>query len=152
MEPVNFGSESLPGIDTSLLKGMLIALEGVEPTLGPRLVAWLEGEGYVAVRSAPEPMGSLLLRCAELAERLELEIVPALRAGFIVIADDYVQALRGDDKWAAKVTGFALIPHLTLAGPVTFEDAQRRIAEIRGVPLRPSAGRKRRSVSPSSQS
>ena len=58
-----------------------------------------------------------LLYAADFADRLEHEIIPALRSGFIVLADRYVYTafarslVRGADRqWIRKVFGFALEP------------------------------------------
>ncbi len=62
-----------------------------------------------------------LLHAVDFADRLEQIIIPALKAGFIVLADRYVytafarDVARGVDKdWVRKVYGFAVRPDLTL--------------------------------------
>jgi dTMP kinase len=54
----------------------------------------------------------------DFADRLEIVIIPALRAGFVVITDRYIFSLmargiaRGEDSfWLEKLAGFALVPH-----------------------------------------
>jgi len=58
-----------------------------------------------------------LLYATDLADRLENQIIPALRSGFIVLSDRYVYTafarhlVRGGDRdWVRGVFGFALIP------------------------------------------
>src|SRR5438132_675502 len=58
-----------------------------------------------------------LLYATDLADRLESQIIPALRAGMVVLTDRYIysmivraQARGTDPQWIRKVIGFALIP------------------------------------------
>jgi dTMP kinase len=62
-----------------------------------------------------------LLYACDFADRLENEIVPALRAGMIVLADRYCwtafarNTVRGvDESWSRDLFGFALQPDVTL--------------------------------------
>jgi dTMP kinase len=62
-----------------------------------------------------------LLYATDFADRLEKVILPALRSGFVVLADRYVYTafarsiVRGaDPKWIQEVFGFALVPDLTI--------------------------------------
>ena len=59
-----------------------------------------------------------LFYTTDFADRLENEIIPALRAGFVVLTDRYIFSIiaraiaRGEDRrWIEKVAGFALVPH-----------------------------------------
>ena len=59
-----------------------------------------------------------LFYTTDFADRLENEIIPALRAGFVVLTDRYIFSImaraiaRGEDRaWIEQVTGFALVPH-----------------------------------------
>jgi dTMP kinase len=122
------------------LRGRLIVLEGTDGVGRSTQVAllreWLESKGYaVAVsdlkRSKLTRKGlrlaqqgnvlvartSTLFYATDLAHRLEREIIPALRAGFVVLTDRYIYSIlcralvRGlDRKWAHNVFGFALVP------------------------------------------
>src|SRR5260370_1429420 len=63
---------------------------------------------------------ALIYACA-FADRLENEILPALRAGVIVLADRYCYAafarntVRGvDEAWSRDLFGFALVPDVTI--------------------------------------
>ncbi len=79
-----------------------------------------------------------LLHAVDFADRLEQIIIPALKAGFIVLADRYVytafarDAARGVDRdWVRKVYGFAVKPDLTLYFRVTEEVSLSRICSNR---------------------
>jgi dTMP kinase len=59
-----------------------------------------------------------LFYTTDFADRLENEIIPALRAGFVVLIDRYIFSImaraiaRGEDRrWIEQVAGFALTPH-----------------------------------------
>lgn len=140
-KPLQFYSEPLPGVDTSELQGKLIVIEGPD-TVGrstqiTRLRAWLEQQGHAVmdtglarsalagrgIAQAKEgntlgPVTMTLFYATDFADRLENEIIPALRAGFVVLTDRYIFSLmaRGlarseDAAWLEKVAGFALVPH-----------------------------------------
>jgi dTMP kinase len=64
------------------------------------------------------PITMTLFYTTDFADRLENEIIPALRAGFVVLIDRYIFSImaraiaRGEDRrWIEKVAGFALVPH-----------------------------------------
>jgi dTMP kinase len=128
-------------VDPAELQGKLIVIEGPD-TVGrstqiSRLRTWLEQEGHAVLdtgmaRSALAgrgiarakegntlgPVTMTLFYATDFADRLENEIVPALRAGFVVLTDRYIFSLmaRGlaraeDAVWLEKVAGFALVPH-----------------------------------------
>ena len=121
-------------------RGLLVVLEGIDHAGRSTHAALLEkqlryqGRGVVRtsfggsliagdlMRRAKAERGSdsrtlLLLYAADLAERLEQIIRPALQAGLVVIADRYTftpiaRAAAGgvDPDWAAGVLGFAPMP------------------------------------------
>ena len=79
-----------------------------------------------------------LLHAVDFADRLEQVIIPALKAGFIVLADRYVytafarDVARGVDRdWVRKVYGFAVKPDLTLYFRVSEEVSLERICSNR---------------------
>ena len=139
--PLDFYSESLPGVDRAELRGKLIVIEGPDAvgrsTQVSRLKEWLEHEGHAVldtglarsalagkgIAQAKEgntfgPLTMTLFYATDFADRLENEIVPALRAGFVVLTDRYIYSLiaravaRGEDReWIEKVASFALVPH-----------------------------------------
>jgi len=122
------------------LPGNLLVIEGADgvgrSTHIGLLQGWLEGHGFAVsstglVRSALTRRGiqsakeghsfdrttMSLFYATDLADRVEHEIVPALRSGFVVLADRYVfttmarGAVRGlDPDWLARLYGFALVP------------------------------------------
>jgi dTMP kinase len=97
---------------------------------------WLEANGYAAtetgftrselaasgIRKAKRghTMGDLtmnLFYATDFVDRLEKQIIPALRAGFVVLTDRYIYSLIAraqvrevDPQWIRDVLGFALIP------------------------------------------
>jgi dTMP kinase len=141
--PLDFYSEGLPGVETGELHGKLIVIEGPDAvgrsTQVTRLKAWLEHEGRAVldtglarsalagegIAEAKEgntfgPLTMTLFYATDFADRLENEIIPALRAGFVVLTDRYIYSLiaravarREDREWIEKVASFALVPHAT---------------------------------------
>lgn len=139
MDP-KFYSAGLPKCDVSSIPGHLIVIEGADgvgrSTHIELLQGWLEGHGFAVsttglTRSALTSKGiedakeghnfdrttMSLFYATDLADRIENEIVPALRSGFVVLADRYVfttiarGAARGLDRdWLAELYGFALVP------------------------------------------
>src|SRR5579871_5843797 len=139
--PLQFYSEPLPGVDTSELQGKLIVIEGPDAvgrsTQITLLRQWLEQEGHAVldtgmarsalagkgIQKAKEgnTLGSVtmtLYYVTDFADRLENEIIPALRAGFVVLTDRYIFSImaraiaRHEDRaWIERTAGFALAPH-----------------------------------------
>ncbi len=144
MKDVRFFGEGFPGINSHELQGKLIVLEGTDgvgrSTQTQLLRHWLEESGYAVsdtgLRRSPltqpgldaaksgHTMGPLtmsLFYATDFADRLENQIIPALKAGFIVLSDRYFYSIiardivRGaDPQWARKVYGIALVPDLTI--------------------------------------
>jgi dTMP kinase len=140
-QPLQFYSEPLPGVDPSELQGKLIVVEGPDAvgrsTQIMLLRQWLEQEGHAVldtgmarsalagkgIQMAKEgntlgPITMTLFYATDFADRLENEIVPALRAGFVVLIDRYIFSImaraiaRGEDRrWIEQVAGFAIAPH-----------------------------------------
>lgn len=138
----SFYLEPLPKCDISRLSGKLIVLEGSDgsgrTTQIARIKSWLEGKGYAVVNCelarsqlvGPElesarrgntlcPITLSLFYATDFMDQLENVIIPALRAGFIVLADRYFYTLmardlvRGTDlKWVQNIYGVALVPDL----------------------------------------
>jgi dTMP kinase len=130
----------LPGLDLHDLVGKLIVIEGTDgvgrSTQIQMLKEWLEQQGRAvldtgltrsglvgkSIRRAKEghTLGRLTLTlfyATDFADRLQNEIVPALRAGFVVLTDRYIYSLmaramvRGlDPAWVRSIHGFALKP------------------------------------------
>jgi dTMP kinase len=144
-----FYGDGLPGIDLSQLTGKLIVVEGADgsgrSTQITFLKDWLEKAGHgtvdVGLRRSMlvseeleeakrgNIMGHLtmsLFYATDFADQLENKIIPALRAGFIVLADRYIYTLmardivRGaDPKWVKSLYGIALVPDVVFYLRVT---------------------------------
>ncbi len=122
----------------------MIAIEGTDgvgrTTQIERLRNWLEIQGHGVVETGwtrSELMSSLialakegntltpdtfsLLYATDFADRLETQIIPSLRSGFIVLSDRYVYTAfarhtvrTGQRDWIRGVFGFAIIPDIVL--------------------------------------
>lgn len=140
-KPLSYYRTALPEVDYSELQGKLIVIEGPDAvgrsSQVQRLKQWLEQEGHAVldtgmarselaakgIREAKQgntlgPITMTLFYTTDFADRLENEIIPALRAGFVVITDRYIFSIiaraiaRGEDRaWIDKVAGIALVPH-----------------------------------------
>ncbi|HWO89275.1 MAG TPA: thymidylate kinase [Gemmatimonadales bacterium] len=156
MESRFYGS-GLPGCDAGNLPGHLIVIEGADgvgrTTHLELLQGWLESHGFAVAstglaRSALTRKGIIeakeghsfdrttmaLFYATDLADRIENEIIPALRSGFIVLADRYIYttmarcAVRGLDRdWLAGLYGFALVPERVFFLRLDPDDLIRRI-------------------------
>ena len=79
-----------------------------------------------------------ILHAVDFADRLERTIIPALKAGFIVLADRYVYtafardvAREVDPKWVRNMYGFAIKPDLTVYFDVSAQVSLERICATR---------------------
>ena len=161
-EPLEFYSEPLPGVDCSELSGTLIVVEGPDAVGRTSQIVllkqWLEREGHAVLdtgmaRSALAgkgiqeakngntlgPITMTLFYVTDFADRLEHEIIPALRAGFVVLIDRYIFSIiaraiaRGEDRgWIEQVAGFALVPHAVYYLRAEVHDLVRRVVLGRG--------------------
>ena len=140
MKEVRFYDYGLPGFKKKRLPGALIVLEGTDGVGRSTQIAllreWLESKGY-AVAATGLKRGKLtgkaiqaamqghtlgdttmnLFYATDFVDRLERDIIPALRAGFVVLTDRYIYSIiaraqvRGaDPAWLRRVFGFALVP------------------------------------------
>ena len=135
-----FYGYGLPNVDLHRLAGRLIVVEGADgsgrSTQIARLRGWLEGCGHATVsvglkRSTlvseeldQAQQGNILSHttlslfyATDFADQMENIILPALRAGQMVLADRYIYTLmardlvRGlDNKWLKNLYGMALVP------------------------------------------
>ena len=71
---------------------------------------------------------------------MEHEIIPALRSGFIVLADRYIYTAlardfvrSGNRQWARDVFGFALVPDLVCYMRIDVETLVLRVIETKGM-------------------
>jgi dTMP kinase len=161
-QPLQFYSEQLPAVDVSELQGKLIVIEGPDAvgrsTQITLLHQWLEQEGHAVldtgmarsalagkgIKMAKEgntlgPITMTLFYTTDFADRLENEIVPALRAGFVVLIDRYIFSImaraiaRGENRrWIEQVAGFALKPHAVLYLRADVEHLVSRVVLGRG--------------------
>ena len=161
-QSLQFYSEPLPGVDTSELQGKLIVIEGPDAVGRSTQIAllrqWLEQEGHAVIdtgmaRSALAgkgiqmakqgntlgPITMTLFYTTDFADRLENEIMPALRAGFVVLIDRYIFSImaraiaRGEDRrWIEQVAGFALAPHAVFYLRTDVEHLVSRVVMGRG--------------------
>src|SRR5579884_3614879 len=161
-QPLTFYSEPLPGVDTADLQGKLIVIEGPDAvgrsTQITLLRQWLEQEGHAVIDSGMArsalagrgikmaktgntlgPITMTLFYTTDFADRLENEIIPALRAGFVVLIDRYIFSImaravaRGEDRrWIEQVAGFALVPHAVYYLRTEVENLVSRVVLGRG--------------------
>jgi dTMP kinase len=142
--------------------GKLIVIEGTDgvgrSTQAELLRNWLAVEGYGVVttewksselifrvidkaksKNALNTITFSLLYATDLADRLHNIILPALKAGLIVISDRYFytafarDVVRGaDPAWVRKLYGFAVEPDLVFYLKMPLESLLRRIITTRG--------------------
>ena len=135
--------EGIPGVPMDDLSGWLIVIEGTDgvgrTTHVNRLRTHLERLGYAVAETGltRSDLASLgihhakqgntlgsnafnLFYATDFADRLERQIVPALRSGFVMLTDRYIYSLisraivRGaDPDWIQQVYSFALKPDAT---------------------------------------
>jgi dTMP kinase len=161
--PLQFYNTVLPDVDCSELQGTLIVIEGPDSvgrsTQVVRLRQWLEQEGHAVldtgmarsalvgkgIQRAKEgntlgPVTMTLYYVTDFADRLENEIIPALRAGFVVLTDRYIFSIIAraiardeDSQWIEHVMDFALIPHAVYYLRPKVKDLVARVIHGRGV-------------------
>ena len=142
MKPKRFYGQGLPGVDVSQLGGALIVVEGADGSGRSTQIAvlkdWLERRGHAIENvglsrstlvskeldkaKSGNVMGNRtfnLFYATDLADQLENKILPALRAGFSVLADRYIYTLmargivRGlEREWIESIYNIALVPDL----------------------------------------
>lgn len=140
MTEMRFYGTALPNVDIEPYAGKLIVIEGTDgvgrSTHVALLRTWLESIGYAVLDTgmtrsilagrgiknarSGHTLGRLTMQlyyATDFADRLENQMLPALRAGFIVLTDRYIYsaiaraAVRGaDPDWARAMYGIALVP------------------------------------------
>ncbi|MDE3118473.1 MAG: thymidylate kinase [Nitrospirota bacterium] len=153
----------MPYQNLNELKGKLIAIEGTDgvgrSTHIEMLQEWLEVQGYGVVTTGwtrsnlmsktieMAKQGNILdrwsfslLYATDFADRLEHQIIPALRSGFIVLADRYIYTAfardfvrSGDRSWIRDVFGFAVIPDLVCYLRIDVDTLALRVIETKGM-------------------
>jgi dTMP kinase len=151
-----FYGHGIPGVDPEHLAGKLIVVEGADgsgrSTQIARLVEWMEGTGHATVQVGLKrstlvseeleqaQKGNILSRttlslfyATDFADQLENIILPALKAGFVVLADRYIYTLmardmvRGmDEAWLKNLYGVALEPDVVFYLNVPPEELVQR--------------------------
>ncbi|MFM7102604.1 MAG: dTMP kinase [Verrucomicrobiota bacterium] len=155
--PKRFYGHGIPGVDPAGLTGRLIVVEGADgsgrSTQIARLVSWLEATGHHTVQVGLKrsslvseeleqaQQGNILSRttlslfyATDFADQLENTILPALRAGSMVLADRYIYTLmardlvRGmDEAWVRNLYGLALVPDAVFYLEVSPEQLVQRV-------------------------
>jgi dTMP kinase len=162
MTRILFYGHPLPGMTETHLPGKLIVVEGTDGVGRSTQIAllreWLEANGYAATETGltrselaaagikkakrGHTMGDLtmnLFYATDFVDRLEKQIVPALRAGFVVLTDRYIYSLiaraqvRGvDPRWIRDVLGFALVPDVVFYLKIDIQHLLPRVINSQG--------------------
>lgn len=150
----------IPGVNLEQLAGKLIVVEGADgsgrSSQIARLVEWLEASGHATVQVGLKrstlvseeleiaQQGNTLSHATlslfyatDFADQMENIILPALKAGAMVLADRYIYTLmardivRGiDEAWLKNVYGMALVPDAVFYLNVPPEElVQRNLAK-----------------------
>ncbi len=161
--PGTYYGRGLPYLPIEPWPGKIIAIEGTDgvgrSTQIRLLREWLEVQGYGVVETgwtrstlmqptidlakASNTLNKLtfvLLYATDFADRLEKEIIPALKAGFIVLADRYIftaiarARVRGVDRaWLRNLYGFAIVPHLVFYLRIDVDTLIHRLLQSGGM-------------------
>jgi len=149
-------------LESDTYSGKLIAIEGPDgvgrTTQALMLKSWLESQGHAVVdtgaarselagkgiKRAKEghtlgPITLGLFYATDFADRLEKQILPALKAGFIVLNDRYIYSLiarasvRGLDKdWLKEIYGTALKPDIVFYLKISVKNLIPRVLAAKG--------------------
>ena len=144
MKEMKFYGTALPDIEIEPYPGKLIVIEGTDgvgrSTHVALLRTWLESIGFAVLDTGMtrsnlagrgiknartgHTLGRLTMQlyyATDFADRLENQMLPALRAGFIVLTDRYIYSaiaravVRGaDHNWMRAIYGIALVPDAIL--------------------------------------
>jgi len=142
--------------------GMLITVDGVDgsgrATQIDLLETWLKMQGYGVVRTSWNSSKLVsktiaearrqrtlaartysILHAIDMAERNDNEVIPALRAGYVVLADRYVYTAFARDiargveiDWILNLYGFAVRPDLSVYLRIDAETSLGRVMGIAG--------------------
>jgi dTMP kinase len=139
---LKFYGEGIPYMMNDEVKGRLIVIEGPDGSGRSSqielIASKLESDGHAVINTGLKrselisqgileakqklPLGKktlALFYAADFADQLEHRIIPALKAGYIVLADRYIYTLMARSmvrsisrKWAHDIFGFAVVPDL----------------------------------------
>jgi dTMP kinase len=162
-KPGSYYGNGIPYLPIEGYPGKIIAIEGTDgvgrSTQITLLREWLEVQGYGVIETGwtrselMQPTIDLakssntlnkltfvLLYATDFADRLEKEIIPALKAGFVVLSDRYIYTamaragIRGVDRtWIRNLYGFAIAPHLVFYLKIDEKTLIRRVLQARGM-------------------
>jgi dTMP kinase len=162
MAKMKFYGNGFPYLAKESLKGKLIVLEGTDgvgrSTQVTLLKKWLEKNSFAVsdtgLRRSPltqpgldkakegntlTPTTLSLFYATDFADRLENQIIPAMRAGFYVLSDRYFYSIIARDvvrglnpQWTREVYGFALIPDIVIYLKADIPTLVTRIVHGRG--------------------
>src|SRR4051812_25377471 len=157
-----FYGQGLPAVEPGELKGKLVVIEGTDgvgrTTHIGLIKEWLEHTGHAVLdtgmtesalagkglRGGEEghTLGGTtmsLFYATDFSDRLEKQMISALRAGFVVLTDRYTFSLmaramvRGaDPQWVRRVYEFALKPDLIVYLHTTVEALVTRVVQTAG--------------------
>jgi dTMP kinase len=159
----NWFGRGIPYVKHGSMPGHLVVIEGTDgvgrSTQIELLSPWLELEGYAVSNTGwtRSPLLSdtineakaghelttttfSLLYAADFADRMEHQILPALKAGFIVIADRYMYTafarntvMGVDPSWTRSLFGMAVVPDLVLYLQTDVDSLIPRVFEGKGM-------------------
>lgn len=162
MGPIESYGAGLPGLDPAELTGKLIVLEGTDgvgrSTHISLLKIWLQmngravvdteaaqsaltGEGLKEAKQGHTlgPIAMTLFYATDLADNLEQLVIPALRAGFVVLTDRYIFTMMAraivrdmQKDWLQRVFSFALKPDAVLYLKADVKDLIPRVLHSTG--------------------
>ena len=161
MNEVRFYGHTPPGAGEESTPGRLVVVEGTDgvgrSTQIAMLREWLEAEGYAvlvtgfrrsqlaatgidrAMRgNTLDPLTLNLFYATDFWDRLEKNIVPALRSGMVALVDRYIFSIiararvRGvSPRWLNDVFEFAVVPDVVLYLDVDVEHLVPRVLSVR---------------------
>ncbi|HYC27093.1 MAG TPA: dTMP kinase [Nitrososphaerales archaeon] len=160
--PLTYYGEGIPYLKKSESKGSLIVIEGPDgsgrSSQMDLIAGKLEADGHAVVTTGLKrseligegileakhklPLGKktlALFYAADFADRLEHKIIPALHAGYVVLADRYIYTLMARStvrgigrKWSHDLFGFAIKPDLVFYLDVPPEELFHRVFQKYG--------------------
>jgi dTMP kinase len=161
--PVQYYGEGIPYLKDVVIKGRLIVIEGPDgsgrSTQIQSITSKLESDGHAVINTGLKrseligqgileakqklPLGKktlTLFYAADFVEQLEHKIIPALQAGYVVLADRYIYTLiarsivRGiSSRWSHDLYGFAPQADLVFYLDVQPDELFHRVFQKYGV-------------------